>query len=84
MCCSTTKALFLADATGLKYERLLPAQVTVGLIEVSSGVLRHYTGDSLQNTGGLLAPEPNSELQLQGITVPGGAIERSRSMGFSF
>jgi hypothetical protein len=62
-----------ADATGLSMN-LASGSSNSGLIEVSSGVLA-LQGDSLQNTGGLLAARANSELQLQGITVLGGAID---------
>lgn len=62
-----------ADATGLSMN-LASGSSNSGLIEVSSGVLA-LQGDSLQNAGGLLAARANSELQLQGITVLGGAID---------
>ena len=67
------KGTISADATGLSIN-LASGSSNSGLIEVSSGVLA-LQGDSLQNTGGLLAARANSELQLQGITVLGGAID---------
>jgi hypothetical protein len=67
------KGTISADATGLSMG-LASGSSNSGVIEVTSGVLV-LQGDSLQNTGGLLAARANSELQLQGITVLGGAID---------
>ena len=66
------KGTISADATGLSMN-LASGSSNSGLIEVTSGVLA-LQGDSLQNTGGLLAARANSELQLQGMTVISGAV----------